>query len=271
MRVTINGRGFGVEKLGESGPRVVLIMGFGMSRIGWFPQVDDLKCDHQLLTFDNRGTGESDPVDDPYTLDDLADDTVGLMDHVDWPDAHVVGVSMGGMVAQHLALRHRERVKSLTLIATSPGPANLLLPTIEGLKQFAKANTSTDEARLRALLNLLIPPPFHSRVEADPRWHTFKSDFLNPIPRKTMVMQLRAVALHNTAKDLRQLSGLPTLVIRPDSDVLIRPSNSDRLVDSITGARLLTFPEAGHGVGFQCAEEVNAHLRAHIAAKESRI
>lgn len=270
MRVTINGRGFGVEKLGESGPRVVLIMGFGMSRIGWFPQVDDLKYDHQLLTFDNRGTGESDPVDDPYTLDDLADDTVALMEHVDWADAHIVGVSMGGMVAQHLALRHRERVKSLALIATSPGPANLLLPTIEGLKQFAKANTSTDEARLRALLNLLIPPPFHSRVEADPRWHTFKSDFLNPIPRKTMVMQLRAVALHNTAKDLRQLSGLPTLVIRPDSDVLIRPSNSDRLVDAITGARLLTFPEAGHGVGFQCAEEVNAHLRAHIAAKESR-
>ena len=111
MRVTINGRGFGVEKLGESGPRVVLIMGFGMSRIGWFPQVDDLKRDHQLLTFDNRGTGESDPVDEPYTLDDLADDTVALMDHVDWPDAHIVGVSMGGMVAQHLALRHRERVK----------------------------------------------------------------------------------------------------------------------------------------------------------------
>ena len=82
MRVTINGRGFGVEKLGESGPRVVLIMGFGMSRIGWFPQVDDLKRDHQLLTFDNRGTGESDPVDEPYTLDDLADDTVALMDHV---------------------------------------------------------------------------------------------------------------------------------------------------------------------------------------------
>ena len=105
------------------------------------------------------GTGESDPVDEPYTLDDLADDTVALMDHVDWPDAHIVGVSMGGMVAQHLALRHRERVKSLTLIATSPNPANLLLPTIEGLKQFAKANTSTDEARLRALLNLLIPLP----------------------------------------------------------------------------------------------------------------
>ena len=107
MRVTINGRGFGVENR-RIRPEGRADNGFGMSRIGWFPQVDDWG-DHQLLTFDNRGTGESDPVDDPYTLDDLADDTVALMDHVDWPDAHIVGVSMGGMVAQHLALRHRER------------------------------------------------------------------------------------------------------------------------------------------------------------------
>ena len=270
MRVEIKGRSFGIEFHGNSGPRVIMIMGFGMSRIGWFPQIESLASDHRLLTFDNRGTGESDPVSTPYSLDDLADDTASILDHAQWKNAHVVGVSMGGMVAQHLALRHRRRVKSLTLIATSPGPASQLLPTFDGIKEFAKANTSTDTARLRALLNLLIPEPFHSRVEADPRWHTFKSDFLNPIPRKTMLMQMRAVAMHNTAQSLETLSGLPTLVIKPDSDVLIRPSNSDRLVDAIPGARLLSFPDAGHGVGFQCASELNAHLRAHFFASETR-
>ena len=83
-----------------------------------------------------------------------------------------------------------------------------------------------------------------------------------------MVMQLRAVALHNTAKDLRQLSGLPTLVIRPDSDVLAAPVQLRPTRRFDYRCEAFDIPEAGHGVGFQCAEEVNAHLRAHIAAKK---
>ena len=105
---------------GTSGPPVLLVMGLGMRGVVWRPQVEVLERDHRLLTFDNRGIGESDDAPGPWRIPDMAEDALRVLDAARFSSAHVVGVSMGGMIAQELALRAPRRVRSLTLIVTPP-------------------------------------------------------------------------------------------------------------------------------------------------------
>jgi 3-oxoadipate enol-lactonase len=270
--VVLRGQKIAYGTAGESGPVVLLVMGFGMSGQAWTPQIEGLSGDHRVVWFDNRGIGGSEPSHAPYDLTDLADDSMALLDFLGHASAHVVGVSMGGMTAQQIALRHRSRVKSLTLIATHPGGLSpKKLPTFGGLRLFLRANTSRGEERFAALRELLYPAHFREQLTLDADFSKDSMDsFASPADRKTLLYQLRAVLAHDGTRALKALADLDTLVIRPDMDVLVRPENSDRLHQILPRSTLVAFSRAGHGVTHQEKHAVNAHLRAHFSNADRR-
>lgn len=264
--------GFGTE--GDAGTPVLLVMGFGLSARAWAPQVPTLAEQHRVVWFDNRGIGESEPSKGPYDLRDVADDAIGVLDHLGHETAHVVGVSMGGMTAQRLAERHPSRVRSLTLIATHPGGVSpFVVPTMGGLGLFLRANTSRGDERIAALRELLYPATFRQRIALDDELaRDFSADSLEsftvPAERRTLLYQLKAVLAHDGTRFLRSFDRFPTLVIRPDKDVLVRPENSDRIHRLIPRSTLVAFADAGHGVTHQEKRAVNAQLLSHFAAAD---
>jgi 3-oxoadipate enol-lactonase len=271
MFATLRNHRFWYEIHGTSGPPVVLIMGFGISGRAWMPQVEALAKSHRVLIFDNRGIGETESSKTPYGFSDLADDTAALMDHLDWERAHVAGVSMGGMVAQHLALRHSHRLRSLALIATHPGGRlRHTLPWPWGLGLFLRANTARGEKRIRALRRLLYPRS-HLKNH-DPRGDFAGASleiFAVPADTTTRLNQIRSILGHDVTGELRRLT-VPTLVVRPGRDLLVRPSNSDRLARLIPDAELFRLDDAGHGVTHQKAAELNARLMQHFRAADDQ-
>ncbi|MCC6646230.1 MAG: alpha/beta hydrolase [Polyangiaceae bacterium] len=254
---------------GESGPPVLLIMGFGMSGALWEPQIEALSGAHRVATYDHLGLGGSERPTRAPTTRRMARDAARVLDALDWTDAHVVGVSMGGMIAQELALLAPTRLRSLTLIATHPGGVLAALPPLAGLARFVQANTSRPEGRVRALARLLYTPEF-LRSPAGARVDARLAQMAGRrAPRETVLGHLGAVARHRAGERLGDVRA-PTLVVRPGRDILIRPRNSDDLAARIPGARLLRLDDAGHGVTFEKADALNAALAAHIADAEAR-
>ena len=267
--------GLHYETAGEGSP-VLLIMGFSMRGKVWRFQIPDLAERHHVAWFDHRGIGESEPLEAQrakrWRMGDMAADTLGLLDHLGLERAHIVGVSMGGMVAQHLALAAPQRVRSLSLIATQAGGVRAALPRGRGLRCFLKATRAGDyDARIDALKPLLFPDHFlesaENRAFAD---RVVREDFETEPPRTTRRAHLRAVLRHRAYRRLGELEGLPTLIVKPAHDLLIKPRQSDRLHRLIPGSRLMTIDDAGHGVVRQSYPALNAALLEHFAAAEAK-
>ncbi len=239
-------------------------MGFGMRGRVWQPQIDGLGDSHQLAWFDARGIGQSDATPGFWTMTDMAGDASRVLDALGWHEGvHLVGVSMGGMVVQHLALAEQKRFATLTLIATTAGGPLAKLPTLRGLAYFAQANLASQATRKNVLVKLLYPAEFVASLDPGALSARMEQQMGVRAPKSTIRAQLSAVLRHDVRRRLSRLR-LPTLVVRPGSDLLVRPSNSDRLVRAIPRARLLSLPQAGHGVVFQCAREVNQALADHF-------
>jgi len=248
---------------GVDGAPVLLIIGLGAPGSAWVHQVPDLSRQHRVAWYDHRGTGRSTAPATPYTTRDLADDAARLLDHLGWPRAHIVGVSMGGMVAQELCLAHRPRCLSLALIATRAGRG---LPTRDGLIRFLRANLAGQGRRLPHLKRLLFPPAYLASADHARLDRILTADFDQPITPGHRLAQIQAVMRHDTRRRLGQLAGLPTLIVKPCLDLLIRPEENDQLHRLIPGSTLLAFPDAGHGIIRQCPERLNQALLGHFAS-----
>ncbi|MEL6179325.1 MAG: alpha/beta fold hydrolase [Myxococcota bacterium] len=250
-----------------SGTAVVLIMGFSGPGRAWDAQIDLLSKQHQVIWFDNRGVGSSDAPRRLYSMRRMAADVANLLDHLGVEQAHVVGVSMGGMISQEFALQYRHRVRSLCLIATHHGGPRSWFAKPQGLKLFLQTHTSPPRSRYEALERLLYTDEYLRSNDPDEVRETLKLNFGNPAPSWSRFAQAVAVLRHNTAPRLHQLSGVPTLVVKPVEDILIRPSHSDRLAQLIPGARLVPIA-GGHGLVRECADELSALLLEHFAVAD---
>jgi pimeloyl-ACP methyl ester carboxylesterase len=239
-------------------------MGFGMPGAVWGPQVDELQHDHRCCHYDHLGVGESDRGPFLRTIPAMADDAVRILDDLSWERAHVVGVSMGGMIAQELALRSADRCQSLTLVATHGGAPVASLPTLRGMRLFLRGLFGGTKARLRSLPHLLYPDDFLESIGPEAINSHLDVRLGHPPALRTVLGQLYAVWRHSTESRLPQIE-LPTLLVRPGKDILIRPTQTDRLAERIPNAQVLRFDDAGHGVTFQKAAELNAALRDHFA------
>lgn len=248
------------------GPEVaLLIMGFGMPGEAWRPQIDGLKSRFSVLTYDARGIGESDPVQGSLTVLEMAKDALRVLDEAGVARAHLVGVSMGGMVAQELALWAPARFHSLSLIATHSGGLGVWLPRLSTLRDLALSNLSSPARRMMYLERLLYPANYRARCDRAALSQRMHACFGVVQPKETMVAQLAAVRSHRTHHRLGALT-LPTLVVRADQDRMIAPRLVDRLVRALPQARLVAFEDAGHGLIFQRAEALNRALLDHFEA-----
>ena len=227
-----------------SGDPLLLIMGFGGDHLAWAFQTPVFAQKYRVIAFDNRGAGQSDVPDVPYTTRMMADDAAGLLDHLGIERAHVVGVSMGGMIAQELALNHPRRVRSVQLHCTLARPDRYMHALIENWRVVRANVTPADWMRIVALW-LFSPTTYTERPELVET--IIQTGIANPHPF-TLTGFLRqgdAVRTHDTVDRLGKLAA-PTLVSVADDDILVPPRFSLALAAAVPGATLKTMGRAGH-------------------------
>lgn len=227
-----------------SGDPVLLIMGLGLSGGAWWRTVPVLAKRLRVITFDNRGVGRSRSLVHSYTTEAMADDAVSVLDDAGIERAHVYGFSLGGMVAQQVALRHPERVRSLVLGATSPGGPRVVMPDPEVLEFFRRRPGMRHDDAARASVPYNYGPRCRrehpERIAEDLR-RRLEHDFPEPAYRA----QLWAAALHNAHRQLERIQA-PTLIVHGRLDRMIPVANARLLADAIPNSTLRVLDDCGH-------------------------
>ncbi|GAA2356931.1 alpha/beta hydrolase fold protein [Catellatospora methionotrophica] len=223
------------------GPRLLLMQGAAATHRHWGDGfLSALAAHFEVVAVDHRGTGQSAAADGPFTVADLADDAAGLLDAVGWSSAHVAGVSMGGMVAQELAMRHPGRVASLFLGCTRGGRP---LPRPAAAAGVAAAVVRGDaSATAYNLFRLGVRDPGTVRPDA---WAEYRDAMLTtPVPPRTTALQIGAMSAHGPADRLHLVTA-PTTVVHGDTDRLLAADAGAQLAAEIPGARFVLL-RAGH-------------------------
>lgn len=223
-----------------AGPAVLLIMGHRYSAEMWYPLADDLARTHRVITFDNRGSGQSDTTD--VTIEQLAADALAVLDAAQESRAHVYGVSMGGATAAEFAMTHPERVRSLTLgctmLKTAQTPRSLAARLIYRLPRWAMG---------RLMLTLATPKTYGSVAPLDwvarDRAAMAKSAFT----ARGLRAQSIAIARYATSPErARAALTMPVLVLHGDEDRVVPVQHGRDLTAALPGSLYREFAGAGH-------------------------
>jgi pimeloyl-ACP methyl ester carboxylesterase len=240
------------------GEALLLIMGLGGSSALWFPQVPAISRQYRVVTFDNRGTGQSDKPDAPYTMEMMVGDIAGLLEAVGIHATHVFGISMGGMIAQHFALLHPGRVASLILGCTTCGGPHSAIPDVEAISPLFDMERMQElplEERAREVIPFLLSQDF---IDNNPSsiQQLIATMMEHPTPLHAYMRQAQAVMEHDTYERLPEIK-VPTLVIAGDADKLVPIENSRILASRIPKAELIILKNMGHGFNIEAADETN--------------
>jgi pimeloyl-ACP methyl ester carboxylesterase len=216
--------------------------------------------------------GQSQPIGLPLRLELMADDALALLNTQGWISAHVVGHSMGGLIAQHLALSAPSRVRSLALLCTFSRGRDATRLTPWMLWTGLRTRMGTRRQRRHAFLRLVVPPNSMSAPELDSladRWAPVFGHDLAVQPPIAM-KQLQAMNAYDTTPHLGRLSRIPTLVVSAAHDRIARPELGRALATGIPGARYVEIPDAAHGVTISRADAINTLLLEHLSAVEAK-
>ena len=242
------------ETIGEGEP-LVMIRGLGSNSDHWYPQVPVLSKHYRMLVFDNRGIARSSDVEGPYSILGMAADIIGLMVRAGIEKAHILGVSMWGMIAQEIALNYPERVKGLVLCVTHCGGTRQVPPGEEISGIFSKMiQEGTDEAKNAAAAVLFTPETLEQRLELAVQYA--EVSLKHPVPADILTKQMNAVREFDAWDRLPQITA-PTLVLGADQDFLIPPENAKILADRIPKAELVIVKGGGHQVLIEQPETCN--------------
>jgi len=262
----------------DGGIPVVLIQGVGVAGTGWLPQTEFLsQYECRCVTFDNRGMGMSQPerptkprYGAEISVEQMAADTLAVMDAAGVRQAHVVGHSLGGLVAIHLGLTARERVRSLTLMCTFANGATGLKMTPRMFWLGMRSRIGPRSWRRNAFLKIVVSRHYIKRkgdraVMAQRLAAYFGHDLADHPPVTSD--HLRALKAYDATPRLGELAGMPTLIMSALEDPIARPADGGRVLNQkIPGARYYEQRNAAHGLPLQWAELVNKLLLEHVRA-----
>jgi 3-oxoadipate enol-lactonase len=246
---------------GEGTP-VLLIMGLAADSAMWVMQLPALLgAGYQVITFDNRGVGLSSAPPGPYTMEEMAVDAIAVLDALGLQQAHVVGISMGGAIAQHVALKAPERLRSLMLVSTWASK-NEYLDRLDDLGQLVLEKIGREALVRASMLWLFTPkvfienPALVQTIEAMAMQMQGTSD--------AFTAQTAATRSHDILDRLPEITA-PTFVMCGRRDILVPPELSEQIAAAIPGAKL-TLLDGGHAFSFECADDFNRELLAWLGA-----
>ena len=255
-----------------AGEPLVLLMGIGAPGAAWWRLLRSLPPSLRVLTLDARGTGASGPVELGVGLEDLAQDVLCVLDAAGVERAHVLGSSLGGMVAQHLALEHRDRVASLLLASTSAQARRGAPPW--RLLAAGAARPWLGAQRSAELLAETLHAPRTLRERPELVREDAERARAAPSSGRAVAAQLLAVAGHDVLARLGELRGLGVTVLHGAEDAVVAPARARELAAAIPGAELVIIEECGHQLTTDAeaaaAAAVLAHLERHAGTSSSR-
>jgi 3-oxoadipate enol-lactonase len=253
------------ESTGAGAP-VLLVMGLGMNATAWWRTIPVLAERFRVIAFDNRGVGRSGRPEGPYTVAGMAADAMAVLDAAGEEAAHVYGISLGGMIAQEIALGHPRRLRALVLAATTPGGPAAVGADEATLAFFRRrADMPADEAVWAS-----VPYNYAAatrRLNGERIAQDIEQRLRFPIEPAPYTAQLEAALAHDALDRLGAVTA-PTLVIHGTEDRMVHPANAELLARAIPGAGLLMWPHAGHLL-FTDVPELDRIARDFLSAPSS--
>jgi len=261
--------------------KIVFVVGFGGTHLALEFQADYFSSlpNYQVASIDNRGVGLSDVPESSFTMEQMSGDVFALANHLNWDKFHLAGVSLGGMIAQHVALNHPENILSLTLLCTRlEGGLVKSFPTFWGTIGFLRTFLAKDQdSFLESVMNLQYPKSFLDSPL--PEGGTNKDKILSMLRRRNeglgetspkakrgkrgQMAVIRAHGLNTTEIEFLKKANFPKLAIVGDQDILMPPSHSYEM-PSMIGAKLVVIKDAGHSIAQQCSDQVNNAIKDFI-------
>jgi len=237
------------------GTPLILLMGFGADGNVWELHAAEYEKYFSCVILDNRGVGKSDQPKGPYNTDMMADDVIAVMDELNIEIAQIAGISMGGAIAQSLALNYQARVKSLCLISTWSKFNNYAITVYENLKKIRRTATPDNFMELLQLW-IFAPPHYENNLTELKEAQTEAAHNQSPQSQQGFEGQLDACIHHNTVARLQEIK-VPTLITIGMMDIFTPPAFSDVLNQNIDGSKLERFPTGGHVHHWEDLERFN--------------
>lgn len=247
-KVQTNGIEIAYEVQGE-GDALLLIAGVGYSGWYWNKVVPELAQEFQVITFDNRGAGDSDKPAGPYSVNMMAEDTIGLLDALNITSAHVMGHSLGGFIAQELILIRPDLVNKLVLASTNCGGMDVIPITPEAMEVLTNREGDPLELVKRGIAIACAPDFVEQEKEITQELITYR--FSNPVPPEQYQAQVMAGAgmsalSADTVKERTASISVPTLILFGEYDRVVPPGNAEILSSLIADSEVKIIPGTGH-------------------------
>lgn len=251
--IQANGQTLYYEVHGEGEP-LLLVMGLAADTMAWAMQVPAFSAHYRTIIFDNRDVGQSSMAAGPYEITDMAQDTLALADALELESFHLVGVSMGGAIAQEVALAAPDRVRTLTLAMTWPRGGAWAAKLSELWS--ARVEHMSREERVDELMLLTLSEDFFENADGVAWLRDLMLQNPHPQSADAFARQLDASSRHDTRERLGRLA-IPTHVIGAEHDILVPVWKSRELAELIPGAQLSVIDAGPHGANLENAEEFN--------------
>jgi 3-oxoadipate enol-lactonase len=252
------------ERRGDGEP-LLLIQGMSGTHVSWGePFRSPLEQEFDVVAFDNRGIGLSAPIDGPFTIAEMAEDSAGLLDALGIESAHVVGISMGGMIAQELALAHPDRLRSLTLGCTyCGGPGSQMMPAENAQKLLGGLTSGSREKAIRASWEVNLSPAFRANGE---RYADFEEMATKvPAAKEIIDLQVQAIFGHDTHERLGEIA-TPTLIVHGTADGVLPIANGEQIASLMPDARFESLENVGHMFWWEEPDLSAELIREHALA-----
>jgi 3-oxoadipate enol-lactonase len=265
--VAVGGTELHYERAG-SGEPLLLIQGMSGTHLSWGePFRSALEESFDVVAFDNRGIGLSARFDEPFTIAELAVDTAELLDALELESAHVVGISMGGMIAQELTLSHPNRLRSLTLGCTyCGGPGSQLMPQENVEKLGAALASGNRDNAIRASYEINLSPSFRADEGAYAAFHEMATKV--PAAKQVIELQVQAIFGHDTSGRIAEITA-PTLIVHGTLDGVLPFPNGEQIASLIPHARFAVLEDVGHMFWWEQPQRSAELIREHALAASS--